>query len=115
MHKTRSPDWAKAVAIPAQTDVFPVPPLPDRTARTSPNRLVPPIIVCVHYKANSHKNQEKTPSQSNNFHHNPQKPPLSMETSGNIHKHTFPCQKKVAKAVAVVYNDNCKNTGISPE
>jgi hypothetical protein len=41
MHKTRSPFSAKAVANAAQTDVLPVPPLPDRIVITSPMTAPP--------------------------------------------------------------------------
>jgi hypothetical protein len=37
MHSTFSPCFAKEVATAAQTEVFPVPPLPDRKAINSPN------------------------------------------------------------------------------
>jgi hypothetical protein len=49
---------ASAVAIPAQTEVLPVPPFPDRTAMISPTQSPPPAIIWLYYKGISHKKQE---------------------------------------------------------
>ena len=38
MHRTRFPSIARAVARAAQREVFPVPPFPDTTAKSSPTR-----------------------------------------------------------------------------
>jgi hypothetical protein len=73
MHRTLAPDSARAVATPAQTDVFPVPPLPDSTAINSPTVIPPFSHSHFHYKAISHKRQEEIQLFSSKIQHYHQK------------------------------------------
>jgi hypothetical protein len=69
MQSTRTPACASATEIPAQAVVFPVPPLPDRTATTEPKVLSPQFPILFHYKGISHKKQEERGKKWKKFHY----------------------------------------------
>jgi hypothetical protein len=73
MHRTRRSAAASAVAMQAVTEVFPVQPLPDATAISSPTYRLLHNHSCVHYKGISHKKQVQIQHFPKNFHQNNQK------------------------------------------